>query len=172
MMNKKSTDSLVLLGRVSGLFGVRGWVKIYSYTSPRENILRYRKWLLTINGEPRELVVKQGQRHGKGVVVLLDGFNDRTAAEGLVGVDISVSRDDLAKLTDNEYYWSDLIGCEVVGSADGVLGEVSDLMETGANDVLVVSGEGGELLIPFVDEWVTGVDLGEKKITVEWRLDF
>ncbi|MBC8519840.1 MAG: ribosome maturation factor RimM [Gammaproteobacteria bacterium] len=171
-MNKKSTDSLVLLGRVSGLFGVRGWVKIYSYTSPRENILRYRKWLLTINGEQREFVVKQGKRHGKGVVVLLDGFNDRTAAEELIGVDISVRRDALEKLTDDEYYWSDLIGCQVINSDDGVLGEVSDLMETGANDVMVISGEDKDVLIPFVNQWVTEVDLEEKRITVEWRLDF
>ncbi len=171
-MNKKSTDSLVLLGRVSGLFGVRGWVKIYSYSSPRENILRYKNWLLTIDGQQKEVTVEQGHRQGKGVVVLLEGFSDRTASEALIGADIRVSRDALESLQSNEYYWSDLIGCQVINPEEGTMGEVSDLMETGANDVLVVSGGEKEILIPFVDPWVTAVDLEEREITVVWGRDF
>ncbi len=169
---KKSTDSPVVLGRVSGLFGVRGWVKIHSYTSPRENILRYRRWQLSLSGHDRSVSLRQGQRQGKGVIAQLEGFDDRTAAEVLVGAEIRVDRSELSPLTASEYYWMDLIGCQVLNLGNEPLGEVVDLMETGANDVLVVKEGRSERLIPFVDPWVISVDLEGEQIRVDWDADF
>lgn len=169
---KKSTDSPVVLGRVSGLFGVRGWIKIFSDTSPRENILQYREWILTHRGESKNYVVEQGQRQGKGVIALLEGFSDRTAAEALVGAEISIRPDQLKPLQKDEYYWSDLIGCEVVNQQQVSLGEVVTLMETGANEVLVTEQGGKERLIPFVDPWVIRVDLEQQQILVDWDETF
>ncbi len=169
---EKSTDSPIVLGRISGLFGVRGWVKIFSDTSPRENILKYRQWTLTRNGNSQIYSVKQGQRQGKGVVALLEGFDDRTAAEALVGAEISINRDQLKPLQADEYYWSDLIGCQVTNLQQELLGEVEDLMETGANDVMIVKQGGQERLIPFIDPWVVEVDLDQQAITVDWEADF
>ncbi len=169
---KKSTESPVVLGRISGLFGVRGWVKIHSYTGPRESILRYRRWQLLLNGQLSDVSVQQGHRQGKGVVAQLEGFDDRTAAELLVGAEIRVDRGDLKPLATGEYYWMDLIGCQVANLADESLGEVVDLMETGANDVLVVQQGGSERLIPFVDPWIVSVDLEGGQIRVDWDADF
>ncbi len=171
-MNKKSTDSPVVLGRVSGLFGVRGWVKIHSHTSPRENILYYKRWNLSLDGKQLEVALSQGHRQSKGIVALIDGFNERTASEQLIGAEISVGRDELKSLKPGEYYWSDLIGCQVINLEGELLGEVEDMIETGANDVMVVKGEGGERLLPFVDPWLVEVELEKKRITVEWEADF
>lgn len=169
---KKSTDSPIILGRVSGLFGVRGWVKIHSDTSPRENILNYREWMLTHNGTEKCYSVEQGKRQGKGVIALLEGFSDRTGAEAIVGAEISIRPDQLKPLEAGEYYWSDLIGCEVVNLQQESLGEVADLMETGANDVLITKRHGREQLIPFVDPWVIEIDIENHKIVVDWQSDF
>ncbi|MBT3197842.1 MAG: ribosome maturation factor RimM [Gammaproteobacteria bacterium] len=171
-MTMKSTDSPVLLGRVSGLFGVRGWVRIYSYTSPRENILAYPSWRLHQNGGEQAYTVSQGHRQGKGVVAQLEGISDRTTAESLLGAEIFVARDALQPPALNEYYWSDLVGCQVVNLQQEALGEVANLMETGANDVLIVKAEREERLIPFVDPWVQEVELDKRLIRVDWPSDF
>ncbi len=169
---KKPTDSPIFLGRVSGLFGVRGWVKIYSETSPRENILKYRSWILKQQGSERIYAVKQGKRQGKSVVALLEGYADRTAAEALLGAEIYIQPDQLETLELGEYYWSELIGCQVVNQQQEVLGEVDHLMETGANDVLIVKQQGKEQLIPFVDPWIVEVDVENQLITVDWESGF
>lgn len=169
---KKSVDSPIFLGRVSGLFGVRGWIKVYSETSPRENILKYRSWILRDTTGEQSYEVQQGKRQGKSVVALLDGFTDRTAAEALVGAEIFILPDQLESLARDEYYWLDLIGCQVVNQQQEVLGEVAHLMETGANDVMVVQRHGKEQLIPFIDPWVVDVDIENRSIVVDWEVDF
>lgn len=158
----------IVLGRVSGLFGVKGWVKIYSYTDPKEAILAYRNCLVTRNKGWVEAVIAEGQPHGKAIVARFDGVNDRDAAAGLVGCEIAVPRSDLPPANDGRYYWSDLEGLTVVRKNGTTLGVVSHLLETGAHDVLVVKGE-RETLIPFVpDEFILGVDLDKGEIVVDW----
>jgi len=160
----------VALGYVSAVHGVRGWVKVHSFTSPIEAILDYQPWLLGEDKKPVALV--DGRLQGKGLAVLLPGYEDRDKAAGLVGTQIFVRRDQLPATAKDEYYWSDLEGLEVKTTSGVSLGRVSRLMETGANDVLVVRGD-REHLVPFVPgQYVARVDLERGEIEVDWDPDF
>ena len=165
-------SKMVPLGRISGVFGVRGWVKVHSDTAPRDNILRYSPWYLQ-RGEDWEVrKLLDGHLQGKGLVARLQGCSDRDQAAALLGCVIAVPRDRLPALEPNEFYWSDLEGQRVV-TAEGVeLGRVSHLFATGANDVMVVKGE-RERLLPYV--WgrvVLDVDLEAGLIRVDWDPEF
>jgi len=161
----------IVLGRISGVFGVKGWVKVFSYTEPREAVLGYASWLLGQDGQWQSATVAEGQRHGKGVVARIDGFEDRDQAATLVGTQIGVPRNELPETQDGHYYWSDLEGLMVVRSDGSELGEVAYLLETGAHDVMVIKGD-TERLVPFVkDEIVVDVDLAAGVITVDWDWD-
>lgn len=174
--DKKPERKRLLLGRISGFYGVRGWLKVYSFTDPRENIVTYRRWLVNLNGQWQEMTVTGGKAHGKGVVAKLEGLDDRDAVAHLLGSDIAVYRDELPALAAGEYYWIDLEGLKVQ-TIDGVeLGHVHHMMETGANDVMVVSGE-RERLIPFTQapspgHAVTQIDTENGVIVVDWDPEF
>ena len=124
-------------GQISGVFGVKGSVKVFSHTDPRENIIRYSPWLLKKNGQTKQLKVVSGQRQGLNVVASLEGVEDRDQAFELMGWDILIHKSQLPKPKQGEYYWLDLIGLEVKNLEDQCLGKVDHLLETGANDVLV-----------------------------------
>lgn len=161
----------LVLGRITGPFGLRGWVKVFSYTEPREAVLNYKRWLLSNKGEWQAVTVVEGQRHGKTVIVRIDGFEDRDQAASLAGTEIGVPRDELPQIEDGHFYWSDLEGLRVVNHDGTELGRVAYLLETGAKDVMVIEGE-RERLIPFVmDRVVLGVDLAEGVIRVDWDWD-
>jgi 16S rRNA processing protein RimM len=163
---------MILMGRVSGLFGVKGWLKIYSHAAPREGILDYKVWYLMRDGNWQPFRVAAGQRQGKSVVAHLEGYDDRDQATPLLGSDIAIRREQLPALADGEYYWSDLEGLRVVNLQGIALGVVSYLFETGANDVLVVKGE-RERLIPYtLGMAVKSVDLQDGLLTVDWDPDF
>lgn len=163
---------LIILGRVSGIFGVRGWVRIYSHTDPRENILQYSHWHLPHEGGWRRLKVEEGRRQGKAVVARLEGYDDREQARTLMGCDIALPREELPQLEEGEYYWSDLQGLRVYNREGVDFGTVSHLVATGANDVLIVHGE-RERLIPMVQgRFVHRVDLDAGVIEVDWDPDF
>jgi 16S rRNA processing protein RimM len=165
-------DEYIEMGRISGLYGVRGWVKVYSYTDPRENILNYATWHLRRQDRWVPVKLADGRGQGKGVVAHLEGYDDRDAAAALVGTTIAVLRSELPATGEGEYYWSDLIGLRVINRQGVELGTVADLMETGANDVLVVKGE-RERLIPYTPgEAVQSVDLAAGLLTVDWDADF
>lgn len=161
-------DPLVVLGRVVGVFGVRGWVKILSETDPPENIQRYSPWLL----RNRALRLLSSQRHGKGLIARLEGCEDRDQAQALVGLEIAVRRSQLPPPGADEYYWADLEGLEVETTEGVYLGQVSHVLATGANDVLVVRGE-RERLIPLIwDQVVRELDVAAKRLCVDWDPDF
>jgi 16S rRNA processing protein RimM len=145
---------------------------VFSYTRPRDNIVHYRPWYLNREGEWQEHELSEGRQHGKGVVARLAGCEDRDAASRLIGAEIGVRREQLPAAQPGEYYWSDLQGLEVVTLQGESLGTVDHLLETGANDVLVVTGE-RERLIPFVlGQVVDDVDLARGEIRVDWDRDF
>ncbi len=151
---------------------MHGWVRVFSYTDPRENIVGYHDWHLERNGIRSERKVVEGRSHGKGVVAKLEGCEDRDAAMRLVGSEISIDRGLLPALGEGEYYWTDLQGMRVVDRRGEPLGVVDSLLETGANDVLVVKGE-RERLIPFVPgRIVLNVDRETGEILVDWDKDF
>jgi 16S rRNA processing protein RimM len=161
----------VILGRIVGLFGVRGWIKVYSYTEPREAVLDYRDWLLGRDGGWQRVELAEGKRHGKAVIARLEGIDDRDAAAELIGSDIGVDRDALPEPEEGHYYWADLEGLAVVHRDGTELGRVACLLATGANDVLVVDGP-VERLIPFVPGTVIlDVDLAAGVIHVDWEWD-
>ena len=155
------------MGRVEAPFGVQGWIRVRPYTAAPGSLLDYPVW--QIGG--RTFALLEGRVHGAGLVASLEGVGDRDAAAALRGGDIAVARDELPAAAENEYYWTDLIGLAVVGQDGAALGRVATLMETGANDVLVVQGE-RERLIPFVDEYVKKLDPAGGTITVAWPADW
>ncbi len=162
----------VVLGRVSGLYGVRGWVKLFSFTRPVENLLDYRELTLGPEENGRRVRIEEGRRQGKTLVARFAGIDDRETAAPLVGQDLSVDRDRLPETAEDEYYWADLTGLEVVNREGIVLGRVHNLLSTGANDVLVVRGD-RERLVPFVQgRYVLEVDLEAGRILVDWSPDF
>jgi len=165
-------ETLIALGSINGVYGVKGWVKVYSFTSPIENILNYKTWQLSKNNQNKVVRVSDGKKHGKGIIAKLDGYDDRDDVAILLKSEIKIARDLLPVLPQGEYYWSDLAGLTVINTMDVDFGKVDYVMETGANDVLVVKGD-RERLIPFVQEiYIKNVDLTEGRILVDWPEDF
>ena len=171
-MNDQPGDArkVVQIGHVSGVHGIKGWVKIYSLTDPREAIFEYQPWLL---GESREEIrIAQGKKHGKHLVALLENLNDREQAENLVNRPIAVYRDQFPELPDDEFYWTDLLGLTVRLGNGSELGTIEKMLATGAHDVMVVRGE-RERLIPFVQgQYVKSVSLGDGIVVVDWDPEF
>lgn len=160
----------VFLGRISGVHGIKGWVRVYSDTEPREAIFDYQPWLL---GEQKKAIrVLAGKRQGKHLVAELDGVSDRNDAEDLIGLTIAIERERLPELSEKNYYWTDLIGLSVFGTDDFEFGSISEMIATGANDVMLVKGD-KERLIPFIqDTYVKKVDLEAGSVLVEWDPEF
>jgi 16S rRNA processing protein RimM len=161
----------VVLGKIVGVFGIKGRVKIYSDTRPREQIFEYSPWLLDSQGKHSEVVVLTGNVQGKGLVAHLKGVDDRNEAEKLIGSVISYPQEKMPELVTGEYYWSQLEGVSVVNQDDIELGSVAYLFETGANDVMVVQGE-RKHLIPYTRDAVLDVDLEQNQIRVDWDPEF
>lgn len=170
-------DRPVVLGHVSGLFGVKGWLKVYSYTRPAFNLLEYEDWLIGRQDAWRPFRVLDARVQGKTLIAHLasgnnEALSDRDAALELIDLEIAVTRDQLPAPEPGEYYWFDLVGLDVVNRDDVPLGRVKAMMETGANDVLVIQGE-RERLVPFViGEIIEAVDLDAGRIVADWDPDF
>lgn len=164
-------DDVVVVGRVGSPYGVQGWLHLNSYTSPPANILDYQPWLLkTKGGTWRWLANRQCRKHKKGFIAHFEDITDRDAAARLSGSSLGVPAEVLPELGGlDEFYWRDLVGCEVRDVLGNLLGQVDHLLETGANDVLVVAADdGAQCLIPFVAEYVQAIDMPRKTITVDW----
>jgi 16S rRNA processing protein RimM len=166
------TDAMITLGKISGVFGVKGWVKVYSYTAEQDSILSYKTWYLQRDNRWQEVKVLNGQRHGKGLVASIEGVNDRDQALSLQGALIGTVRDALPELSADEFYWSDLVGLNVVTVDGQSLGRISHLFETGANDVMVVEGDRERWLPWVMHDVVKEVDLDAKTVRVDWDPDF
>jgi len=172
----EETKELHVLGKISGYYGVKGWLKIYSYTQPRDNIVRYKnlKVKFSKNALWQDIKLDSGKAHGKGVVAHFDGYDSRESAASLIGAELAVYRSDFKRADKNEYYWTDLIGLTAL-NLDGVeLGKVKSLLETAANDVLVINTkEKEEILVPFVmQHYVANVDLDAGTITLDWSVSW
>lgn len=177
-MTPLKPEDYVVLGKVSSVYGVQGWMKIYSFTEPMDRILEYGNWTLR-NGEQLTLIeVDKGRSHGKGMVAHFKGVDDRDEAKQYTGFEICVPRDRLPELTEGEYYWYELEGLTVVTKNDVILGKVDYMMSAGAsNDVLVVKGDATsvdrrERLIPYIDQFVLDVSLETSRILVDWDPEF
>ena len=159
----------VVLGYITGPYGTCGWVKVRSSTEPPENILRYEPWQVGRCGRWSPIGVAEGRVRGRGVIVRLDGCHDRDDASDYRGCEIAVERSRLPDVEDGEFYWADLVGLRVATTGGVALGEVERMMETGANDVMVVQGD-IERLIPFLPgSVVQSVDIERGVIVVDWH---
>lgn len=163
-------DNRLVVGEIRGVYGVRGWVKLFSWTSPKENLLQYDTFE-DVSGKTWRLL--EGKPHGKTLIGRFENVDAREAAAALHGTTLYVQRDALPPAGIDEYYWTDLEGCEVFDTDGKQLGLLTYLLETGAHDVMVVkTGKGTEVLIPFVPgQVVVSVDVDAKRVTVDWPGD-
>jgi 16S rRNA processing protein RimM len=169
-----SADSapVVRLGEVSGVHGIKGWVKVRSFTEPKANLIDYRDWLLDAAGRRMPARVEEAALAGGNVIAKLVGVDDRDKALTLVGAAVFVARAELPPCAPGEYYWADLEGLEVRSLSGTVLGTVAGLMATGANDVIVLSGPGTRLIPYLPDQIVRHVDLDAGVMIVDWDESF
>lgn len=173
LQQSNDSEPMVIMGRVASAFGIRGWVKIQPFSEYVDSLLGYKSWYLGHeNGPWREVTVAQCETHDKTLAAQFPDCPDRNAAEKLKGLLIAVPRSSLPKQSADEYYWADLIGMSVVNEAGDMLGTVAELLETGANDVLIVRGSGPDVLIPFLASVIKHVDMAAKTIQVDWSADF
>jgi len=164
--------ALVRLGEVCGVHGIKGWVKVRSFTEPRSNLIAYRDWLLETGGQRRSVHVEDAALAGRNVIAKLEGVDAPELARELVGSIVLVRRAEMPRCAPGEFYWADLEGLEVRSLAGIVLGKVARLIATGANDVIVLAGREGRM-IPFIaDRIVRQVDLEAGVIVVDWDASF
>jgi len=172
-------DNVIVVGRLGAVYGIKGWLKVNSFTEDPESIFGYTPWFIQQKGLWREVRLNSWKRHNNGLICKLDGVDSREDAQALTGFDIAVQSEILPELPQGEFYWRDLIGCTVVTTKGYQLGTVTELMETGSNDVLVVKANANdafgmkERLIPFIDEQViTNINLPARLIEVDWDPGF
>ncbi|MES2536077.1 MAG: ribosome maturation factor RimM [Pseudomonadota bacterium] len=172
-------EDLVLVGYVSGAYGINGWIRIKPYSADADALLNAKTWWLD-KPDMHDVEMMQAKIHGEDVVAQLMGVVGRDAAEALKGTAVQIRRSHFPALSTDEYYWVDLIGLAVENLKGEQLGVVNDLMDYGAHPILRVAVPAlpdsekapSELLIPFVDQFVKTVDQAAKKITVDWELDY
>ena len=167
---------MVVMGRIAGAFGIKGWVKIQTFTQSLDSLIGYRTWWLSAaevndTGGWQENKVEEAAVHGRLVIAKLSGIDDRSAAELLRGREVAVPRSALPANQPGEYYWAELIGLSVTNLQGVPLGRIGKLLETAAQQVLLVEGE-RERLIPFIESVVVSVDLAGGSLVVDWDADF
>ncbi len=169
-----------VMGRFGAVYGIKGWLKVFSETENPENLFTYSPWFYRHKGEEwQEIKVENYRRHSDGFIAKIDGINVREEAQAFTGAEIGILGSSLPPLPENVFRWRDLIGLKVVNLQDFCLGHVTSLMDIGSNDVLVVKPELNdayemkERLIPYVSEqYIIKVDLENKVILVDWEPDF
>jgi 16S rRNA processing protein RimM len=175
-----ATGDWIIVGKIHGAFGIRGWVKVESFTEQPEALIEQSQWWLGNDGTRQAVAVLSAQQHGRGFIAQLAGCEDRDAAERLRGQPVSLPVSVLPALGEGEHYWRDLLGCAVVSCESGqerLLGELVDVMDTGANDVMVVkpsaeSVDDKHRLLPYTKVTVLGVEPAAKRIEVFWPADY
>lgn len=169
----------VILGKIGAVYGIKGWLKIHSFTDDPQAIFNYAPWVLNLGGKKQTVKVAEWRRHSNGLIAKFADISDRNEAQLRTGAEILVESDSLPDLPEGEFYWRDLIGMEVVNEQGYNFGKVTDIMETGSNDVLVVKANPNdgfgkkERLIPYLDDQVVkNVSLESKQINVDWDPGF
>lgn len=166
---------MVVFGKIVEPYGVQGWIRIHTFADDPLAWAKIPAWWLSFEGKEdwKQTEVKASRLHRGGLICQLEGVADRSAAEALKGMLVSAPREALPLTVENEYYWGDLIGLSVINTTEDTLGQVEDLIETGANDVLrVVSKDGTERLLPFVETVVLSVEKENGRIRVDWGTDW
>ena len=179
-MSNNSNNKRLLIGQINGLFGVQGWVKLFSYAHPRKNILSYQPWHIKVDGVWTTLDIVKGREQGKTIVAQLKGVDDREDSRRYIGVELYIEKSQLPELPEGEYYWDELTGLEVINKQGVILGNISQMVATGSNNVMVVSGkkepssskEGKEHWVPYIEPFLISIDMDKRQILVDWDEDF
>ena len=160
----------ILVGKISNPHGIKGWVKVISFTDPIQNILSYKKWTISDNETEKTYCLEDSRIQGNKIVIKLEGVNNRDDADLLKNLQIEINRSDLPKLEENSYYWEDLVDFNVIDIKGMHVGKVDSLFRTGSNDVLVIINETKQrLLVPFImEEVIKYVDLDKELISIDW----
>ncbi len=167
-----ASQEQVAVGKISGIYGVTGWVRIISYTRPISNIFSYSPWLIGRGAQQESRELLEGRMQGKGLVARIKDLEDRDIARSYIGKDILLYRNQMPVLPAGEYYWCDLMQLDVVNLEGMKLGKVIEILETGANDVLVIKGERRHLVPLMLDKYVTAIDIKNGVITVDWDPEY
>ncbi len=175
-MGRVVAADLVIMGRILAPYGVLGWLKIHPDTEMLDGLLDYKTWWIGKDENWRELVVESAKIHNDVLVAKLQEIDGRDAAFACKGKQVAVPRALLPQPEENEYYWSDLIGLDVKNQQNVDFGKITDVLETGANDVIVVKSDKAhgdkERLIPFTAQAILDVDLDAKTMLVDWDAEF
>lgn len=177
MNTMPAAEEMIVLGKIVSVHGIRGEVKVYSFTDPLDNLLDYRRWTLRRGTEVRQAELVSGRVQGNVLVAKLKGLEDREVARTYAEFEILVPRSELPELDDGEFYWSQLEGLKVIDTNGQLFGVLDHMLETGANDVMVVKPCAGSLddrerLLPYTEQCVQSVDLAAGEIRVDWDADF
>ena len=177
-------QNLVTVGQISAVFGVKGWLKVHSYTDPIENLLSYKRIWLEKNGQLQTVNIDAAKRHGEGLIVHIESVDDRDQAKEYTLWQIKIDVEQMPDLEDGEYYWHQLQGLAVYlqdqyGEPSVLLGQIDYLLETGANDVLVIKSKNNavgnddqEILIPYLlGDVVKSIDIDAGTMVVDWQVD-
>lgn len=168
-------EKLIIVGKFGSSYGIRGWLRVFSFTENLNNIFDYTPWYIQHAGQWQVIELESFKAHNQDTLIKLKGIDDRDQANSLTNIEIYVNGEALPALDEGDFYWKDLIGCRVTNTAGYDFGVVTELMETGSNDVLVVKANlkdafgAKERLIPFVDpQFIKNIDLTAKTIVVDW----
>jgi 16S rRNA processing protein RimM len=170
-VSNNSNNKRLLIGQINGLFGVQGWVKLFSYAHPRKNILSYQPWHIKVDGVWTTLDIVKGREQGKTIVAQLKDVDDREDSRRYIGVELYIEKSQLPQLAQGEYYWDELTGLEVINNQGIVLGTISYMVDTGANNVMVVNGK-KEHWVPYIEPFLISIDMDKRQILVDWDEDF
>ncbi|MCI4187295.1 ribosome maturation factor RimM [Dickeya dianthicola] len=178
-LSPKAPINPITLGKMGSTYGIKGWLRVFSSTEDAESIFDYQPWFIRNKGLWQPIEIESWRHHNQDLVIKIKDIDDRDAANLLTNCEIVVDSARLPELGEGDYYWKDLIGCDVVTVGGYELGKVIDMMETGSNDVLVVRANlkdaygVKERLIPFLTEQVIKhVDLSTHRIDVDWDPGF
>tara|TARA_Y100000590_G_scaffold292006_1_gene328739 strand:- start:779 stop:1297 length:519 start_codon:yes stop_codon:yes gene_type:complete len=167
---KQLIENPIILGKIIGHFGVKGWLKVYSHTQPREEITKYKLIYVYLEGNYELIGDSEWNSSGKNILLKLDKTSDRESASKYINLDLVIDRTNLPDLPEGRYYWNDLEGIQVKNIHGNSLGTISHMIETGSNNVVVLSDD---RLIPFVlNDVVKEVDLKNRIMIVEWDWDW
>jgi len=165
-------DDWLIVGRFGRPHGIKGFVTVYSFTEPSDNILSYSDWHVFLNHCWQPIKLLSVQVHNKSIVAQIEGYPERESVARLTNLEIAIQRVQLAPLAPGEYYWHQLVGMKVINQQGQIFGQVVEVMPTGSNDVLVVQGEKKHLIPYLPGQFIIEINDESQTITVDWDMDF